>query len=367
MLSSTSSAFLHQPSPDSVEGAERILSSSYDGIVRVWDLSGNVVASTAPIDSPMPTHVLAARFLSPTTIAAAGFDSKIRLYSTESSSSTLTPSLTLLTHRHIITSLSAPSPAQTFLSASSDNTAALWSTSLSPSAHSPAPASLPAHILPPTSTKRAKTGTSAGAKAVLKSHSRPVTAAIFSPSDPTVAYTTSHDRQLITWDLTQPFAVSSRTPAANEPLTAAAALPQHPGLIVAGSGNGSILVVDVRDSARRSTVARGRGHKHGVTSIDVEPPSLAPDAPRSASGHGFVSAARQGSELFTWDLRNTGGAIVDGAAGRALRPVFKLARQRRKEGGEEERREGWGVFGVRWDARLGVVSGGSDARVQIDR
>lgn len=355
-------------------GHERILSASYDGVVRVWDMTGSVVAQSSPIDSDMPAHLLAARFISHSRIASAGFDSKIHIHSLDPSSSALSPTLTLLGHRHIVTSLAAHAPSQRLLSASSDNTAMLWSTTTS---LPPVPDSLPAHIVSTTSTlasgKRRKTSTPgntprAGPLLTLAKHTRPVTGAIFAPHDSTIGYTASADRTLLTWDLTTATAVSSRVPAAHEPLSCLAAFAHSAagasGMLVAGTGTGSVLVVDPREGVQRAVVARGRAHRHGVTGVDVAPASDA------SAGYSFVSSARGGGEVFVWDVRNTaGGAVVelagaDDAAGgaRALAPTFRVERQRRAE-----HKEGWAVLGVCWDVDVGIVSGGQDKRVQIDR
>jgi ribosome biogenesis protein len=62
-------------------GQERILSGSYDGLLRIWNKSGQTIATSAPASAGGHTQgIKSAKFISPTRIASAGMDRTIRVW-----------------------------------------------------------------------------------------------------------------------------------------------------------------------------------------------------------------------------------------------------------------------------------------------
>lgn len=60
-------------------GQERILSASYDGLLRIWNKSGQILATSASSSAGGHTSsIKSARFISPTQVASAGLDRTIR-------------------------------------------------------------------------------------------------------------------------------------------------------------------------------------------------------------------------------------------------------------------------------------------------
>jgi len=350
----------------------RILSASYDGLLRLWDLSGNVIATSSASEAPALTSVtslLSAKFLSPTSVVSAGFDSRVRIWDyTESNtgaSSTFTPRVDFLAHAHAINSLAVHGPTSRILSGSADGSAALFSSKLSSST----PAA-PAHLLPRLSTKRRKVAApavsvrTAGAILHLTGHTAPVTSVIFSPRDASVAYTVSSDRTLRTWDLETGASVATLTPCGPHTALSALAGMKALSLLAVGHVGRAIALVDPRAAGgQRSSQASLVGHKGAISAVAAAP---------EGSDYGLVSSSFDGT-CRVWDVRSTRSAL-DGISGvgTGLEEGGKVGEasyvvRRAALGGEEGGSKGGKVFGVVWDHEVGIVSGGEDGQVQVDR
>ena len=339
-------------SEETQPGHERILTASFDGHLRIWDPSSQVIASTPAASAGGHTSAIkCARFISQSQIMSSGMDRTIRIWTYSSDSQTLTPKLELYGHKASIDSIRYSPKAQRILSASQDSTLALWSTR-----KSDAPPA-PAHLLPnATSTaKRRKINPSVtvpqrGPLATFTAHTAPVSGADFDANDSTVGYSTSWDRTLRTWDLTTSTLVDTRT--TSNPLFSLSQLPQlH--LLAAGTSNKTITLIDPRDSAISVSAMTLRGHTNIVTCLARDP----------ESEYGLVSGSHDGT-VRVWDVRSA----RKGKEGVVGESVFVIERE--SQGGQEKRRvggEGVKVFDVCWDARLGILSASEDKRVQINR
>ena len=354
------------PSNPSLRGSEHVLSGSYDGLIRVWDTSANLIAtSTLPATATnvpeAPVAIKTALFLNPSTIAAGGLDRHVTIYKHAASSVTITPALSLHSHTAAITSLAHHAPSQQLLASSLDHTVSLFSLD---------PSSLPSTLLPASalsapstnpnqtsSSKRRRLGQpplpTHSPIATLTSHTAPVTAAIFHPSDPSVAYSTSLDHRLRTFDLTTTALVDTRT--LSHPLTCLANLSSLQ-LLIAGTSARHISLVDPRAAVQTATVMTLRGHRNYVT-------SLATETGHHAAGYGLVSGSWDGT-VRGWDVR----FVKDGATGGVGESVWVVDHTNAQNDKTQEKAKGKGkVFGVAWDHDLGVISGGEDKRVAIHR
>lgn len=347
------------------DGQERILSGCYDGLLRVWNPSTSDVIATSTAAGGHTSYVTSAKFLSPTALVSAGADRTLRVWKyTEgvadslASSSSITPTLELYGHKASVDSIAVHAPSSRILSASADHTVGLWSTT-----PTNAPAA-PANLLPSASahtTKRrklapkepqqpGKPAAQRGPLHLLSAHSAPVSAAIFASHDPTVAYSTSWDHSLRTWDLPTATCVDTRTTA--QPLLCLAAL-QELRLLAAGTSARHVTLFDPRVDVRSVAALTLRGHSNAVVSV----------AARPGDQWGLVSGSHDGT-CRIWDVRSVTGA-EGGQVGEA---VYRIGRESVE--GDSERRvggEGVKVFGVAWDKEVGIVSGGEDKRVQINR
>tara|TARA_R110002003_G_scaffold97_37_gene8064 strand:+ start:19782 stop:21137 length:1356 start_codon:yes stop_codon:yes gene_type:complete len=337
------------------DGQERILSASYDGLLRVWNTSGDVLAtSEAPNNGGRITSLKAAKWLSDKKFVAAGMDNTVRLYKYDDDTRTITTSLELFSHRWGVEDVAVHGPSSRILSASSDCTIALFSSNAK---ENPAAAS---NLLPNStaaSNKRQKlskpdrTVPARGALASFTGHSSPVSSVIFKPDDATVAYSASHDHTLKTWDLPTSTCVDTRTTAHS--LLSLCAIPSR-NLLATGTSARHITLIDPRVSATQISVMTLRGHKNAVVSLDTDP----------SSEYNLASGSHDGT-VQIWDLRNvsTGGQVGEGQVGESLHTISRHG----QSGPMKGHGEGFKVFSVNWDKEVGIVSAGEDKRVQINR
>ena len=336
-------------------GQERLLSASYDGLLRVWNTSGDVLATSDPSNNGgRITSLKSAKWLTDKRMVAAGMDNTVRVYKYDDDARTITTSLELFNHRWGVEDLAVHAPSSRILSASSDTTISLFSsnTKENPSA--------PGNLLPSSnvaSNKRQKLSKpdrvvpARGALATLSGHGSPVSSVIFKPDDATVAYSASHDHTLKTWDLPTSTCVDTRT--TGHALLSLCAIPSR-NLLATGTSARHITLIDPRASATQISVMTLRGHKNAVVSLDTDP----------ASEYNLASGAHDGT-VQLWDLRNVSasGQLNEGMTGES---IYTINRQG-QTGPAKGHGEGVKVFSVRWDRAVGIVSAGEDKRVQINR
>jgi centromere/kinetochore protein ZW10 len=336
-------------------GQERIVSASYDGLIRVWNTSGDVLAtSEAPNNGGRITSLKSAKWLSDRKIVAAGMDSTVRVFGYDDDTRTITTSLELFSHRWGVEDLAVHGPSSRILSASSDTTISLFSsnTKENPTA--------PSNLLPDStaaSNKRQKlskpdrTVPARGALTTLTGHASPVSSVIFKPDDATVAYSASHDHTLKTWDLPTSQCVDTRT--TGHSLLSICAVPAR-NLIATGTSARHITLIDPRVSATQISVMTLRGHKNAIVSIATDP----------SSEYTIASGSHDGT-VQIWDLRNitTGSQLGEGSVGES---VYTINRQGHT-GPVKGHGDGVKVFSICWDKEVGIVSAGEDKKVQINR
>ncbi|KAH5766723.1 ribosome biogenesis protein YTM1 [Parastagonospora nodorum] len=336
-------------------GQERILSASYDGLVRVWNTSSDVLAtSEAPNNGGRITSLKSAKWLSDKKIVAAGMDNTVRVFKYDDDTRTITTSLELFSHRWGVEDIAVHGPSSRILSASSDNTISLFSSNAKENPVAPSsllPNSTAASNKRQKLSKPDRTVPARGALTTFTGHSSPVSSVIFKPDDATVAYSASHDHTLKTWDLPTAQCVDTRT--TGHSLLSLCAIPSR-NLIATGTSARHITLIDPRVSATQISVMTLRGHKNGVVSLDTDP----------SSDHGLVSGSHDGTVQIR-DLRNvtTGGQVGEGQQGESVHTIHRQG----QSGPGKGHGEGVKVFGVRWDKDVGIVSGGEDKKIQINR
>ncbi|GAM40466.1 hypothetical protein TCE0_039f12836 [Talaromyces pinophilus] len=341
-------------------GQERILSGSYDGLLRMWNMSSQTIAvSPDASEGGHTASIKAAKFISPTQLASAGLDRTVRVWKyaeeEDGSMARITPQLELYGHKSGIESLAIHAPSNRMLSASADHTVGFWSTR-----KSDAPTA-PAELLPSSvsrSSKRRKLNSSVstaqrGPLALLSSHTGPVSAAIFDAKDSTVGYSASWDHSLRTWDLVTSALVDTRS--TSHPLLSLEHLPElH--LLAAGTSARHITLIDPRASATSVSVMTLRGHTNAVVTLARDPNST----------YGLISGSHDGT-CRIWDVRST-KTDKEGVVGK---DIYSIPRKSLEESGREGSKriggDGIKVFGVCWDRSVGIVSAGEDKRIQINR
>ncbi|KAL2760805.1 hypothetical protein ACRALDRAFT_1073501 [Sodiomyces alcalophilus JCM 7366] len=360
VLSATSPAGLWSGN-EFVQDRDRILSASYDGLVRIWDRSGAALATSAPARGGGHSKLLtAARFLSATQVASAGMDQKVVVWkyteTPDGLSGELKPTLELFGHKKMINSLDVHGPSKRMLTASSDGRVGVWLASKK------APDADPDDIPSTHTAKRARVTSSVtvpqkAPQVMIPAHDdNAATDAVFHPSDSTVAYSASTDHTVRTLDLTTGRVVSTLTTL--HPILALAPLPRSAhALVAAASAARHITLLDPRAQAAQTSVLVLRGHANMVSSV----------APAPDNDYSLVSGSHDGT-CKVWDLRSVRPAQRDdGPGGSVCEPVYTVARE--SLGGKKAPVGGEGVkvLDVTWDKTWGIVSGGEDKKVQVNR
>ena len=344
-----------------ISGQDRILSASYDGLLRIWNASKDLLA-TSPAGS-LGGHVASiksAKFLSSSQIVSGGMDRVVKVWKYsergDHTSGELKLTLDLYGHKGIIDSVEVDGRSKRILTASSDGAVGLWSTSKSSAPEADA-ALLPGSY----SNKRRKLTSSVstaqrGPLSLLPIHSAPASAAVFDPNDRTVAYSVSQDHTVKTIDLTTGTVVS--TIQLLNPLLSLCAISRGSSpLLAAGTSARHITIVDPRESATTTSVLTLRGHANKVSSV-----AAAPD-----NDYSLVSGSHDGM-CKVWDLRDVRPATKDeGVGGSVSEAVITLQRESMRGRKTPITGDGCKVFSVVWDKSLGIVSGGEDKRVQINK
>ncbi|OQO13127.1 hypothetical protein B0A48_02591 [Cryoendolithus antarcticus] len=329
----------------------RILSGSFDGLIRVWGMSSDLLATGTGHSSA----VKSAKFISPTQVVSSSGDRTLRLWKYEDSdigTASLTPTLELYGHNASVDNVAVHAPSSRMLSASADHTVGIWSTR-----KSDAPAAQEELI--PVSNKRrkitptAKPTATRGPLTLMSGHASQVAEVCFDETYATIAYSVSWDHTLKTWDLATSKCVDTRTTP--QSLWSVCHLPEK-SLVAAGTALKHITLIDPRVSAQTVSAMTLRGHTNAIVSMARDP----------NSSHQILSGSYDGT-CRIWDLRS----VRNDASERIGESVFIIerdaVRQAKKLGTRREDIGGVKVFGVAWDAEVGMVSGAEDKRVQIDR
>lgn len=338
---------------------QRAASSSYDGVIRVWNPSGDAIAAGGKGAGGHSRRADGVKWLSEKQLVSAGLDFKMVVWDyseDDASSGKLKASMELYGHEKKWNSLDVHGSSGRILSASSDGHIGLWSSS-----KRTAPQADPKHLPSTYSNKKTKISEAAntaqrGPLAMISVTDDPydsVTAALFHPNDSTVAYTASADHTVKTIDLTTQKEVSRLTTM--HPITCAAALPN---LIAAGTSARHITLLDPRESATATAAMTLRGHVNQVSSL----------APSPENDYSLVSGSWD-STCRVWDLRSVRPGLSDGdAAGvRVSDPAYTIPREWLKGKKLPPGGDGAKVLSVVWDNQWGIVSGGEDKKLQINK
>ncbi|KZZ89985.1 Ribosome biogenesis protein YTM1 [Moelleriella libera RCEF 2490] len=327
---------------------DRVASAGYDGLVRIWNPSGDIIATSAP--TGYPPRLNSVRWVSPTKLVSAGLQGEVVVWSyseaSHGTSGSFKCDMKLVGHEKQIHNLDVNSLTKRVLSASSDGCVGLWSSS-----KDAAPKVDAADSSEPKRTKLAASATFAerGPLAMMPMHDSQVMAAVFHAHDSTVAYSASQDGTVKTIDLTTQRQVSSLT--TKHPVVCAAAL--RNSLIAAGSSAKHIALLDPRESAATTAAMTLHGHTNWVVSVSQSP----------SDDFSLVSGSWD-STCRVWDLRSAKRATndVDGVVGK---PVYTIGRNWLK-GQLPAAGHGAKVLSVVWDKAWGIVSAGEDKTVQVN-
>ncbi|KAK5692817.1 ribosome biogenesis protein ytm1 [Elasticomyces elasticus] len=341
-----SASYEHDDWISSVDvNSQRILSGSYDGQLRVWNMSSEVVGTGQSHSS----SVKAAKFISPTQIVSSGMDRTIRIWKYEDAqaagAASLTPTLELYGHKASVDNIAVHGNSSRVLSASADHSIGLWSTK---KAEAPA---APENLLPSANKRRklsnAKQLPQRGPLSMLHGHQSQVGDVCFDEKDATVGYSASWDHSVKTWDLTTSTCVDTRTTA--QSLFSICHLPES-SLLATGTSARHITLIDPRASATTISAMTLRGHTNAVVSLARDP----------NTSYQMVSGSHDGT-CRVWDIRS----VRSEASDRVGESVYVIERDSAK-GKRVVAGEGVKVFSVCWDKDVEIVSGSEDKQLQIN-
>lgn len=305
-----------------------IASGSYDGIVRLWNKSGEVT-------DQLVGHNAAVKAVSwvngENRLVSAGADRNLCLWKIDDKKNTINALLT----GHTASVDDVAVRGDQIVSASADKTLKLWSSdykklpqlseedlennknTASKKRRKLASAQLP------SARKRTALDTLTG-------HTAPVTSVTFHSQDDHVIYSASQDHTVRTWDLTTGSQVQSR--ATSFPILSITTLSEK-GLIAVGSSARHITLIDPRD--KYSTQSNQLyGHSNFVVSLTSSP----------ENSYMLLSGSHDGT-CRIWDIR-------------ANKSIYSIAR----ESGEKPT----SVYDVDWESNVGIVSVGKDKKLQIN-
>lgn len=334
-----------------------ILSGGYDGVLRLWNLSSQVVASAKGLTGSISLPAIkTVKFMSRSQIASAGMDRVVRVWRLQQpedgvASAELTARLELYGHKSTIESIATHGSSQRLLSGSHDHGIGFWSLKKTDAPEAPA-ALLPSSTSRGSKRRKVNPAVSVpqrGPLSLLKSHSAPVSSVIFAPHDHTFAYSASWDHSLKTWDLPTGTCVDTRT--TSHSLLSLAAL-RSLSLVATGTSARYITLIDPRAGATTISAMTLRGHTNSVVALATDP----------ESPYGLLSGSHDGT-CRIWDVRSS----RSDNEGRIGESVYCIERQSVTGRNRRIAGEGIKVFDVCWDRRVGILSAGEDKKIQINR
>lgn len=326
-------------------GQLKILSGSYDGVVRIYDMQGTVEKQFTGHSS----SIRSVKWISPSRLVSSGNDRQIRLWKNqqvdasnvqgedEEEEPTEGKTVALLEgHKAPVVSLAVNSDAHRILSASYDNTIGIWST-IHKEMNNIEVLEYDENVLSTSSKKRRKmaikdsTLRRKSPLSILSSHKQPVEDICFDGNDNTVSYSVSQDHTIKTWDIVTGKVIDTRSTG----FALLSILHKHTkNLIITGSSARHINLHDPRVDANELINAKLVGHSNFVVGLSN----------CTYNDNMFASASHDGL-VKVWDIRS-------------LNPLYTITREESKSSK---------VFDVCWDNSIGIISGGLDKKLQINK
>ncbi|BFZ65116.1 ribosome bioproteinsis protein ytm1 [Saitoella coloradoensis] len=312
-----------------------VLSGAYDGIARVWNMSGDVVCATSAVDAPLKS----VKWVDEGRFVTAGMDRTVRLWewdaqevAGEDGAAEARCLGRFKGHSAAIEDLAVT--GNNVLSAGADGVLNFYSLNTADQKEASEDEDTGAQRKRRRTAKSAPQAPSYSPLLTLPqsesssgANPSPLSATIFAPESSELAYSASWDHSVRTYDLPTATLLSTITPTSH-PLLSLCALPSiH--LLAAGTASRTITLIDPRAGAATTNAGSLTGHTGMVVSVC-----------QNGQSYGVNSASHDGT-VRVWDVRAMKGAI------HVLRP--------RQEGK---------MFAVD-GGEMGIVGGGEGKRIEV--
>ncbi|KAG5517829.1 hypothetical protein PMAC_000283 [Pneumocystis sp. 'macacae'] len=328
-------SYMHDDWVSSVHASnsQYILSGCYDGLSRIWNGSGIIVAQASGHSGPVKSVC----WIGDTQFATSSMDQTIKIWKLKSKhDSNFEVSCRCVYemkgHTMSVESIAIDSKTNRLLSAGADGNIGIWDISDNnvDLIHN---AGEKIHLDKKRKKNESKSKTiTKNPISIVQGHSSS-SDIIFDSKDSTVGYSVGTDHHIKTWDLVTFSNVDTRT--TKDALFTIRSMPTL-SLLACGSSSRHILLHDPRTSSKLTTVQTLKGHTNFVVSL----------SPCIKNDYMLISGSHDGL-VKTWDIRAPNGSL------------YSIKRESGKDNTK--------VFSVDWSSSFGIISGGEDHCVQINQ
>ncbi|KAI8575857.1 hypothetical protein K450DRAFT_259882 [Umbelopsis ramanniana AG] len=322
------SAFQHDDWISSVKGqqsSQLFLTGSYDSMVRLWNMSGECVAT-------LEGHADAVKSVA----FGAATDNEVVVYSTSLDQTVIAWEYSLVDssyrvlyqckgHKGSVEAVAVDQTKKKFATASADATVKVWGVK-DPSEEQSI------EFLDIKNKKRRKTDSTESHKVksfcqTLNGHVGPVTSVIFDNKDSNIVYTGGWDHSIRSWDVEQQVNVTTKN---CEKVVLDVAQSNQSKMVATGHGDKIIRIWDPRADDAIAVSMSLTGHTNWVSSV-----SWSPNSEYTLCSGSYDSTVR------VWDIRSKGS-------------LFTIQEEDKKDK----------IYSVHWDGDK-ILSGGEDKKLNI--
>ncbi|KAG2181779.1 hypothetical protein INT44_008594 [Umbelopsis vinacea] len=322
------SAFQHDDWISSVKGqqsSQLFLTGSYDSMVRLWNMSGECVAT-------LEGHADAVKSVA----FGAATDNEVVVYSTSLDQTVMAWEYSLVDssyrvlyqckgHKGSVEAVAVDQSKKKFATASADATVKVWGVK-DPSEEQSI------EILDTKNKKRRKTDNTENHKTktfcqTLNGHVGPITSVIFDNKDSNIVYTGGWDHSIRSWDVEQQVNVTTKN---CEKVVLDVAQSNQSKMVATGHGDKIIRIWDPRADDAIAVSMSLTGHTNWVSSV-----SWSPNSEYTLCSGSYDSTVR------VWDIRSKGS-------------LFTIQEEDKKDK----------IYSVHWDGDK-ILSGGEDKKLNI--
>ncbi|CAO3657977.1 unnamed protein product [Umbelopsis ramanniana] len=322
------SAFQHDDWISSVKGqqsSQLFLTGSYDSMVRLWNMSGECVATLEGHADAVKSVAFGATTGNEAVVYSASLDQTVMAWEYSLVDSSYRVLYQCKGHKGSVEAVAVDQSKKKFATASADSTVKVWDVKDPSEEESIA-------VLDPKNKKRRKTDSTENHKAktfcqTLNGHVGPVTSVIFDNKDSNIVYTGGWDHSIRSWDVEQQVNVTTKN---CEKVVLDIAQSNQSKMVATGHGDKIIRIWDPRADDAIAVSMSLTGHTNWVSSV-----SWSPNSEYTLCSGSYDSTVR------VWDIRSKGS-------------LFTIQ--------EEEKTDK--IYSVHWDGDK-ILSGGEDKKLNI--